>query len=231
MKKIPILCLFLICRYAFAQHIPKNQYGLEVINTMELYQQSVQIDSNQLMVPLKDWLRGLHYDIRYATRHNFTGSKLYDTAFVLVRLPVAKALKAVNDSLQKMGYCLLIFDGYRPYSVTEKMWKIVPDDRYAADPKKGSGHNRGAAIDLSIYDLNHHHPLKMPTDFDDFTDLAHHDYIITDPEVRKNRALLKSLMEWQGFKALSTEWWHYYLPDYKKYPLMDVDFESLIEGK
>ncbi|WP_199236261.1 M15 family metallopeptidase [Chitinophaga sp. S165] len=212
---------------AYAQKIPLNKYDLPVVNTVTLYKELVAADSNQAFVDVTAYIPNIRKDVRYATANNFTHQVLYPYAAVYLRLPAAKALKAVQTELNKKGLGLLIFDGYRPYSVTEKMWEIVPDDRYAADPHAGSGHNRGAAVDLTIIDLHTGKPLPMPTGYDDFTEKAHHDYAEPDSTVAANRALLRSIMEQHGFAPLYTEWWHYFLKDHKRYPLMNISFKDI----
>lgn len=229
--KAAILLLYVILTNilstTYAQKIPLNKYGLPVVTTVTLYKELVAADSNQALVDITAYIPGIRKDVRYATTDNFTHKVLYPCPAVFLRLPAAKALKAVQTELNKKGLGLLIFDGYRPYSVTEMMWEIVPDDRYAADPKAGSGHNRGAAADLTIVDLRTGKPLPMPTGYDDFTEKAHHDYAVPDSTVAANRALLRSIMEQHGFAPLTTEWWHYYLKDHKRYPLMNIPFRDI----
>jgi len=226
-----IFAMILLCQVAAAQDIPLNKYGLPVVSTIALYQQLVKADSNQQMVNIARYIPDIRMDIRYATRNNFMKRVLYRNPLVLLRRPAARALKAVQEDLQSRGYGLKIFDCYRPYRVTEKMWEIVPDDRYAADPKKGSGHNRGVAVDLTIIDLKTGAEIPMPTGYDDFTENAHYSSIPADPKARVNRAFLREIMEKHGFVALETEWWHFYLADYEKYPLMDLMFEQLAISK
>lgn len=227
MKNIFILTLILLPCSLFAQEIPVNKYGLKVVNNMRLYRELVAKDSNMRMVDAEKFIPGLQTDVRYATANNFTKQALYPQSRVFLRLPAAKALLAVQRELNARGLGLKIFDGYRPYAVTEKMWATVPDDRYAADPSKGSGHNRGAAVDLTLISLKTGKELAMPTDFDNFTEMAHHNYPLTDSAVAANRKLLKSVMEQHGFVALDTEWWHYFLKNHKDYPLMDITFGEL----
>jgi D-alanyl-D-alanine dipeptidase len=216
--------LWAISGQVSAQKIPVNKYGLTVLSTRQQYDQAVKADSNQLLVNLEKYIPGIKKDVRYATTNNFTKQKLYTRTDIYLRLPAAKALKSVQEALRKKGYGLLIYDAYRPYHVTETMFKIVPNDLYAADPRKGSGHNRGVAIDLSMIDLKTNKPVAMPTDFDDFTTKAHENYTPPNPAMAANRKLLRDTMMQHGFKGSSTEWWHFYLPDYKKYPLMDIFF-------
>jgi len=216
--------LWAISGAASAQKIPLNKYGLAVLGTRQQYDQLIKADSNQRLVNLEQYIPGIRKDVRYATTNNFTKQRLYTKTDIYLRLPAAKALRAVQAALHKKGYGLLIYDAYRPYHVTETMFKIVPDDLYAADPRKGSGHNRGVAVDLSMISLKTNKPVAMPTDFDDFTIKAHENYNPSDPTVAANRKLLRDTMIQYGFKGSSTEWWHYYLPDYKKYPLMDIFF-------
>jgi zinc D-Ala-D-Ala dipeptidase len=226
-KNIFILPAFLVCLSLKAQEIPLNKYGLKVVNDISLYRQLAVKDSNMQMVDVEQRIPRLKKDIRYATVNNFTKQQLYKQARVFLRLPAANALLAVQQELNRLGMGLKIFDGYRPYAVTEQMWAIVPDDRYAADPSKGSGHNRGAAVDLTIIHLKTGKELTMPTDFDNFSEQAHHDYPLTDSTVAANRRLLRTVMEKHGFVALKTEWWHYFFSNAKEYPLMDIAFEDL----
>jgi D-alanyl-D-alanine dipeptidase len=194
---------------------------------INMYKADAERDSSLKMISLTNYLQPLTADWPYAGRENFTGSVLYKNPAAYLRLPAARALKAVQAELAARGLGIKIFDAYRPYSVTKKMWEIVPDERYAANPAKGSGHNRGIAVDLTLVELASGNELKMPTGFDDFSERAHHDYMQLDREVIANRALLRSVMEKHGYKALETEWWHYYLPDAARYPLMDFDFEQM----
>jgi zinc D-Ala-D-Ala dipeptidase len=204
-KNIFILILLLVPAALFAQQIPLNKYRLPVVNDIRLYQQLAAKDSNMRLVDVEAMIPGIAKDIRYATVNNFTKQALYKQARVFLRLPVAKALLAVQLELNRLGYGLKIFDGYRPYAATEKMWAIVPDDRYAANPANGSGHNRGAAVDLTIIHLKTKKEIQMPTDFDDFTEKAHHNYPLKDSTVAANRRLLKTVMEKHGFTSLDTD--------------------------
>jgi len=139
-----------------------------------------------------------------------------------LRLPVARALALVQQELNEKNLSLKIWDAYRPYSVTEKMWELIKDERYVADPKKGSGHNRGIAVDLTIIDRKTGKELDMGTGFDNFTDTAHQTFKDLPAEILANRSLLKALMEKYGFVALETEWWHFFWnnPDFE---LLDID--------
>ncbi|MBC9930365.1 M15 family metallopeptidase [Chitinophaga qingshengii] len=209
---------------AVAQQIKPNKYGLPVVENTAQYEQLVKKDGSQQLVDLEEFIPHIRKDVRYATTNNFTKQRLYTNTKIYLRRPAAEKLKAVQAVLNRKGYTLLIYDAYRPYRVTEEMFKIVPNDLYAADPRKGSGHNRGVAVDLSMADLKTGKPVAMPTDFDDFTKKAHENYVPADPVVAANRQLLRETMKQHGFKGSRTEWWHFYLPDYKKYPLMDIFF-------
>lgn len=223
MKNVFILCLLLAPLYLPAQEIPLNKYGLPVVNSRQLYDQLVKADGQMRLVKVDN----MAIDVKYATPNNFTKKILYPFAAVYLRQPAYEALVRLQEFLKPMGIGVKIFDGYRPYRVTEKMWEIVPDERYAADPKTGSGHNRGVAVDLTLIYLKTGQELPMPTPYDDFTEKAHHNYMDLDAEVLENRTLLRSLMEAHGFVALETEWWHYYLKDPSRFPLMDIGFEEL----
>ena len=124
--------------------------------------------------------------------------------------------------LKAKGFGLKIFDGYRPYSVTVKFWDLVKDEKYVANPAKGSAHNRGLAVDLTLIDMKTRKELDMGTGFDNFTDSAHHSFNSLDPEVKQNRKLLRDTMKKFGFEIFDTEWWHYSWPNTNDYELLDL---------
>lgn len=199
-----------------------------VINNVESYKNSILADSSQRLVLLQKVIPQLNIDLKYATNNNFTYQVLYKNANAFARLPTVLLLKQINMYLFETGLGLKIFDAYRPYSVTKKMWKVVHDDRYTANPKNGSGHNRGAAVDVTLINLSTGKELAMPTAFDDFTERAHHNYMNLPKEVIENRKLLKDTMEKFGFVSLSTEWWHYSLPNAaSRFALLDISFDQL----
>jgi D-alanyl-D-alanine dipeptidase len=199
-----------------------------VIDNVASYQNSIGTDSSKCLVRLNSVIPQLVIDLKYSTESNFTGKELYRNADAFARLPLANALKKINAKLFKIGLGLKIFDAYRPYSVTKKLWKLVHDERYAANPAKGSGHNRGVAVDVTLVRLSTGQELEMPTGFDDFSERAHHDFMNLPKEVLDNRKLLKQTMEEYGLVALSTEWWHYSLPGpVTGYELLDLDFTEL----
>lgn len=211
-----------------AQDTVLNKYGLWVIGDIEQLQKTIQSNPAKAMHDLKKTIPGIVFDLRYASKNNFMQQQLYPKIkTTYLRKPAADALLKIQQELFAQGFSLKIFDAYRPYSVTERLWEPVQDDRYAADPKKGSGHNRGIAVDLTIINLKTGEELLMGTGFDNFSDTAHHAFKHLPADVLQNRTLLKNLMEKHGFKALDTEWWHYYLPDAKTYELLDLDFKQL----
>lgn len=212
-----------------AQLIKTNQYGLSVITSKQELNAIVAGDSMMKMLDLKKTVPGIQLDLKYCGTNNFMKQALYPRKLrtTYLRLPAAHALKKVQASLVSKGLGLKIWDAYRPYSVTEKMWEPVKDDRYAADPKFGSGHNRGIAVDLTIIHISTGQELDMGTGFDHFSDTAHSDFKHLPQHVLENRKLLRSLMEENGFKVLNTEWWHFYLPEGKKYALLNLSFKDL----
>lgn len=205
----------------------KTTRQLLIVSDSSTYTSEIQLDSNKRMVSLTNYLHPLTTDFRYATQQNFTKKVLYQNPEAFLRLPAAKALQAVQNELNDQNLSLKIFDGYRPYSVTVEMWKIVSDERYAANPAKGSGHNRGIAVDHTLINLTTGVQLAMPTAFDDFSEKAHHNYMQLDSSIIANRSFLRTIMEKHGFVALETEWWHYYLPNSANYELLDLDFDQL----
>ena len=211
-----------------AQDSSKNKYGLYIIENESAYEKSIINQPDKMMVDLETSVPGIEFDLRYASRNNFMHEKIYSRINrTYMRLRAVIAIAGAQRELNEKKLGLLIWDAYRPYSVTEKMWDKVKDARYAADPKTGSGHNRGVAVDLTIIDSTTKLPLNMGTDFDNFSDSAHQDFKFLPPAVLKNRTLLRTTMEKYGFKALETEWWHFYLPESSSFELMDLSFKTL----
>ena len=171
----------------------------------------------------------LRLDIRYASDRNFLGFPLYSQARAFLQRDAALALKSANEDLSQEGLGLLILDAYRPLSVTKLLWERTPPSQraYVADPKVGSRHNRGAAVDLTIIDLSTGRPLPMPSYYDDFSEKAHHSYQGGSALARRNRAKLRQVMEKHGFQVLDNEWWHYDFKGWEKYPLLDKSFSEL----
>jgi len=161
---------------------------------------------------------GILIEMRYATPNNFTKTKLYDKAVCLLCEPTAVRLARVQKNLKKEGLGLKVWDCYRPLSVQQKLWDVVPDARYVANPKTGSRHNRGAAVDLTLVDSKGNE-LPMPTGFDDFRKKAHRDTTDLPKKVIRNRQKLQDAMEAEGFMSLPTEWWHFDDPEWKNYAL------------
>lgn len=161
-------------------------------------------------VRLADYSDGFAYDLRYATENNFLKAKVYDCAECYTRVKTAKALIKANKALKEKGYRIKFFDCYRPNSVQYKMWKIVPNPQYVANPVKGSIHNKGGAVDITLETLQGKE-LDMGTDFDYFGKRAYHDNLDLPQEVLTNRKILKETMEAHGFWSIRTEWWHYNL--------------------
>lgn len=225
--KILIFCFGVLTTITPA--FPKlNAQELVVVKKPKNYLEEIKNDSNLQMVEVKALIPTLVYDLRYSTTNNFTRERLYkDGDKTYLRKPVAEAIADVQNELSALGYGLKIFDAYRPYKVTEKIWSLVGDERFAADPKKGSNHNRGIAVDLTIIDLKTNKELDMGTGFDSFTDTAHTSFIHLSKQVLKNRFLLKELMIKHGFHIFETEWWHFYWEDNRSYSILDLSFKEL----
>lgn len=223
-----LLSNFIGVKIVSAQSKITNKYGLTVIKSTQILQKEIDENPANEMVDIKNFIPGIQVDLKYATADNFMHQKLYpDVKTTFLRKPAADKLKLIVNELKKQNLNLKIFDAYRPYSVTEEMWEKVKDDRYAADPSKGSGHNRGAAVDLTLIDLKTGKELPMGTGFDNFSDTAHPEFSGLSEEILQNRNLLKNLMEKHGFTQLSTEWWHFYLPNSSSFELLDIPFAAL----
>lgn len=177
----------------------------------ESYSSPVKHDSaDTTFVNLKDYSNDFIYDMKYATEDNFLKAKVYDCAECLLRLKTVKALVAANKDFIKKGYKIKLYDCYRPVSIQKKMFEIVPNPVYVADPKKGSIHNRGGAVDISIVDANGKE-VDMGTPFDFFGIQAGHNYTKLSNQVLSNRKFLKKVMIKNGFNSFDSEWWHYNL--------------------
>lgn len=173
----------------------------------------------------------IHLDVRYATANNFTGRPVYRQARAFLQRPAAEALVRVNRSLRDKGWGLVVFDGYRPWSVTKRFWEITPKDKrekgFVANPAKGSKHNRGAAVDLSMYELATGREADMPSAYDEFSDRADPDFAGGTAAQRERRDLLRAEMEKEGFEVDPGEWWHFNFRGWEKYPILDVPFEKI----
>ncbi|SFR48631.1 D-alanyl-D-alanine dipeptidase [Robiginitalea myxolifaciens] len=161
-------------------------------------------------VRLADYSDGFAFDMRYATDNNFLEETVYPCGECYTRVKTAKALLQANAVFKEKGYRIRFYDCYRPNSVQYKMWELVPNPQYVANPVKGSIHNRGGAVDITLETLEGK-PLDMGTDFDFFGPRAHHDHMDLPAEVLENRRVLKETMEAHGFWSIRTEWWHYNL--------------------
>ena len=168
-------------------------------------------------------------DIRYASTNNFLSTRMYSQARAFMQRPAAEAVVRANHELKKQGYGLLIHDAYRPWYVTKMFWDATPDDKkiFVADPKDGSRHNRGCAVDLTLYDLKTGKAVQMPSGYDEMTERAYADYAGGTAEQRERRAILRQAMEKEGFTVYPQEWWHFDYKDWKEYPVMNVRFEEI----
>ena len=168
-------------------------------------------------------------DIRYATSNNLAGKPVYKEARAFLQKPAAEALVEVNKELRPMGYGLLIFDGYRPWSVTKLFWDITPPDKriFVADPQKGSKHNRGCAIDLSLFEISTGKEVTMTGVYDETSVRSYPYYTGGTDEQRKMRDLLRTKMEAHGFTVYEYEWWHFDYKDWKLYRIQNIPFGKI----
>jgi zinc D-Ala-D-Ala dipeptidase len=168
-------------------------------------------------------------DIRYASDRNFLSTPMYSQARAFLQRPAAEALVRANHALRAKGYGLLIHDAYRPWYVTKMFWEATPQDKkiFVADPKDGSRHNRGCAVDLTLYDLKTGKAVDMPSVYDEMSQRAYANYSGGTETERRHRALLRAAMEAEGFTVYPQEWWHFDYKDWRKYPIMNVRFEDI----
>ena len=181
------------------------------------------------MIELTKLSTTIKLDIRYATANNFVGRPVYAEARAFLQRPAAEALVRVHEKVNELSLGLVIFDAYRPWTITKLFWEVVSEDhrKFVADPAKGSKHNRGCAVDLSIYDLKTGGLIAMPSGFDEFTERASPNYTGGTEKERANRDLLRRLMEDEGFTVNPNEWWHYDYKDWEKYEIYDISFSEI----
>lgn len=222
MKK-PLLTLFVLISITTSA---QNKYGLRATTFTE-YKQTLSANPEKELVDIEKVIPNIVLDIRYATTNNFTGEKIYNLARAYARKPVAEALKKAQTEFNKAGVGIKIFDAYRPYKATVKFYEVYHDTTYVASPYRGSRHNRGCAIDMTIVDLKTGKEIQMPTEFDSFKKEAWPKTPVKDPVIKKNRDLIISVMERNGFKVNASEWWHFDFVGWKKYEVMDIDYEEL----
>ncbi|HTA58618.1 MAG TPA: M15 family metallopeptidase [Candidatus Baltobacteraceae bacterium] len=171
----------------------------------------------------------IHLDIRYATSDNFLSTPVYTQARAFLQLPAAVALRNVLEKLMPLGYGLLIHDAYRPWYVTKIFWDATPPEGkiFVANPKEGSKHNRGCAVDLTLYDLSTGQPVEMPGLYDEMSPRSFPNFPGGTSLQRWHRDLLRRAMESEGFTVNEDEWWHFDYKDWKKYPILNIPFEKI----
>jgi D-alanyl-D-alanine dipeptidase len=174
----------------------------------------------------------LKLDIRYAGTNNFMHRPMYREARAFLQRPAAEALVRAHRALAAQGFGLMIFDGYRPWSVTKQFWDAAsPEERrieFVANPRKGSRHNRGCAVDLTLYDLKTGKEVTMPSGYDEFSERAYPDYSGGPREPRERRDLLRRTMEAQGFTVYKAEWWHFDYQDWTHYRILNLPFDQIV---
>ena len=207
MKKYYLLLFILTSVYGQSQTLIEHEDVISKVNIQD-----------STFVNLKEYSADFVYDMKYATDDNFLKTQVYECAECYLRLKTVQALVKANKKFIKKGYRIIIFDCYRPLDIQKEMWKIVSNPIYVADPKKGSIHNRGGAVDISLVDLEGKE-LDMGTTFDHFGIEASHNYENLSDEIIQNRKLLKKVMTNSGFTIFESEWWHYNLKNSKKEPV------------
>jgi D-alanyl-D-alanine dipeptidase len=211
----------------YAQDKKNTPAPIKVIGNYEVYRNSCQENPKNKLVELKKEIPDLVLDIRYAGTNNFMKLAVYKQARAFARKPVSDQLKRIQKELRKKGYGLKIYDSYRPYTATKTLYIKASNKNFVANPKQGSRHNRGCAVDLSLIYLKTGKDVPMPTPYDSFSAKAAAAYTDLPEPIRKNRDLLIQVMEAHGFKVLHNEWWHFDFKTWKNYALMDIPFERL----
>lgn len=221
-KGLAITILVLISISSFGQY----KYGLKPV-TLDGYTKSIATDPTKELIDLEQHIPGIVLDIRYATDNNFVGEVIYNLPKAYARKPVADALRKAQADFKELGLGIKVFDAYRPYKATVKFYEVYKDTTYVASPYRGSRHNRGCAVDITLIVLSTGEELKMPTGYDSFKKEAWPSTPVKDPEIRKNRQTLIDVMRRHGFRVNSSEWWHFDFIGWSKYEILDIDFEQL----
>lgn len=171
----------------------------------------------------------IRLDIRYATENNFLNTPLYSQARAFLQRPAAEAVVRANQKLKRLGYGLLIHDAYRPWYITKIFWDATPAAlrKFVADPSKGSRHNRGCAVDLTLYNIKTEMPVTMPSRYDEMSERSYPDYTGGTNEERNLRDLLRYAMEAEGFTVYEYEWWHFDYKNWNAYQIQNVRFEDI----
>ena len=218
----------LLLLFGFALNVSaQNKYGLTIVNNYQEYKSAVSKKPELELVDIKKAIPSVVLDIRYATKNNFMGQVMYKQARAFARKPVVERLKKIQAELKKKGYGLKIFDAYRPYAITVSFYEKASDKNFVANPAKGSKHNRGCAVDLSIVYLKTGKDVPMPTPYDSFEAAAAPDYKELPAQIIKNRDFLIETMQTHGFRVIHNEWWHFDFIGWQQYDLMDIPFEKL----
>ncbi len=231
MKNIYITLILIISSWTLkAQESIKtaqNPFGLNLIYSMDAYKKSISTNPDNELIELKKHIPGLILDIRYATKNNFMHEIMYKQARAFARKPVADALKLIQKELASHGYGIKVFDAYRPYAVTRAFYEKASDKNFVANPAKGSKHNRGCAVDITLIDLKTKQEIPMPTPYDSFEEAASPSYNNLPSHIIKNRDFLIIIMQKYGFRVIPNEWWHFDFVGWENYDLMDIPFEKL----
>lgn len=195
----------------------------EIIKVVRNENIAATVVEDSTFVNLYDYSHDFVYKMKYATADNFLKTKVYDCEACYLRYKTVKALLKAQEKFMKKGYRIVLFDCYRPLDIQKKMWQIVPNPSYVADPKKGSIHNRGGAVDISLADADGNE-LDMGTGFDHFGPEAAQDYENLPESVLENRKLLRNTMIRSGFRIFESEWWHYNLKNARREPISNFQW-------
>ena len=215
-----------IINYAYPQNCP-----FPITNTIDAYKKAVAKNSNNALVEIKKEIPSIALDITYATPKNIAEKPVYSIAAAFARKPVVESLKKIQLELNKQGLGLKIFDGYRPYAVTCLFYAALRDTTFVAPPWRGSKHNRGCALDLTVIDLKTGKELDMPSGYDEATERSYQSYDKCTQLQAANRKLLRDVMTAHDFQIYPYEWWHFDYVGWEKYDIMDIDFEVLLNSK
>lgn len=225
--KICMVCIQMVLVTPAITGQDTNHFGLFIVNDLQYYQKSINNYPQMKLIPLEGYVTNLKKDIKYARSDNFMNRALYKQSAAFLRKQVADQLELAAFDFAKLGLGILVYDAYRPYSITIEMWNGTREKAYVANPRIGSRHNRGAALDITLYRLSDQQTLDMGTDYDAFVPSAAPTYGQLTNEVLNNRKLLFDIMKKHGFTPHPEEWWHFDYQGYADFPITDLRFEDL----
>ncbi|MDG1136423.1 MAG: M15 family metallopeptidase [Bacteroidales bacterium] len=227
MRQLTIIVFTILPAIFVGQNNYNFNKNLLVISDTSQYLLQLSESSTYELVDIEEYVPGIKLDIKYASPNNLIGERIYPVSKAIVRRPLAESLYKIQKSLNNYGLGLVIFDGYRPYGATVRVYELYKDTNFIASPWQGSHHNRGASVDVSLIDLEYGQEIQMPTGYENYSEASHINYQNLPKNVLDNREILISEMQNNGFKVNPKKWWNFDFIGWQEYDIMDLTFEEI----